>query len=119
MTTYFMGACVYAFPNELRRHRVQQARWRQQDRRGAHAFDLERWPVNDTATLATGRLRVLDDLKQLPEREQSIVAATLDGYTQAEMVEMFDETSIRAIEAVLYRWRVREQKKLQREGEQR
>lgn len=28
IATYFMGACAYEFPNEYRRHRVQQKRWR-------------------------------------------------------------------------------------------
>jgi len=111
--TYFMGACVFAFPNEVRRHRAQRAKWGRQDRTGVvYDRDLDRGAVTDTAVLAIGRARVVDDLERVDPRYARIVAATLDGYSQAEIAEMFGEDSVRAVEGALYRWRKAEQRRL-------
>jgi hypothetical protein len=39
----------------------------------------------------------------------------MDGYRQEEITEMLGETSVRAVEGVLYRWR-RKQSRLGNEG---
>lgn len=113
VTTYFMGACVLAFLNEFRRHRLQQRRWGKSDDRQLHydrqaLYDPDRGPITDPGAIATGNERVREVLSRAKEREQAILAARLDGYSYAEIVELFDESSIRAIEGVVYRWRTHE-----------
>ncbi|MBS2936860.1 hypothetical protein KDN32_03770 [Nocardioides sp. J2M5] len=113
LTTYFMGAVVFAFPNQLRDRRRLTNRWQRQDRQHTgELVNLDRGAITDTADLAVGNARVIDHLNSLKPRERNIVAATLDGYSQEEMIEMFGEESVRAIEGVLYRWRTREQRTL-------
>lgn len=113
LTTYFMRACVFAFPNQLRAQRRLRNKWHNQDdaTRG-ELVDLDRGAVNDTADLAVGNSRVVDHLRGLDDRTRPIVAAALDGYSQSEMLELFGEESERAVEGVLYRWRRREQARL-------
>ncbi len=60
-----------------------------------------------------GNMRVRDDLERADARTRPIVALTIDGYTQEEIVELLDETSVRAVEGALYRWRAREKRHLQ------
>lgn len=60
-----------------------------------------------------------EDLDRLSRRERSIVVLTLAGYSHQEIVELLDETSVRAVEGVLHRWRVKEKRKLQIGGERR
>ncbi|MFH8939505.1 hypothetical protein [Streptomyces griseosporeus] len=113
IATYFMGASAYEFPNEYRRHRVQQKRWR----RGLATEEItteDRFAVHGVAEEALGNLRVLKDLQDIDDpRTRAAVALTIDGYTQEEIQQLVDATSIRAIEGLLYRWRT---KAKQREG---
>ncbi|MCI3928150.1 hypothetical protein [Streptomyces sp. AN091965] len=104
IATYFMGACAYEFPNEYRRHRSHQERWRRAVRQaGATA---ERPTVNNVASEVLGKLRVLDDLTDIGDpRMRTAVALTLDDYTQEEIKEILGASSVRAIEGLLYRWR--------------
>ena len=113
LTTYFMGAVVFAFPNQLRARRRLNERWAWQNgRHTGELINLDRAAITDTADLAVGKARVIDHLNNLKPRERRIVATTLDGYSQEEMTELFGEESVRAIEGVLYRWRTREQRTL-------
>jgi len=64
--------------------------------------------VSDPAVIATGNIRVRDHLRGIDPRSQAIVALTLDQYSQEEIVELLGEHSIRAVEGVLYRWRVQQ-----------
>jgi hypothetical protein len=119
ITTYFMGACVFAFPNELRRHRIQLRRWsladnehRSLERQVLH--DLDRGPVTDPGVITAGNQRVRAVLDRATPREQAIIAATLQGYTQPEIVEMLSETSVRAVEGVMHRWRAPEAERIRR-----
>lgn len=114
LTTYFMRACVFAFPNQLRAQRRLRNKWRRQDDSSTRGelVDLDRGVINDPADLAVGKTRVVDHLRGLDERTARLVAAIIDDYSQAEMVELFPEDSVRAVEGVIYRWRTHEQKKL-------
>lgn len=116
ITTYFAGACVFAFPNEMRRHRAEQTKWFRQDNAGV-LVDLDRDEINDPAVLATGNARVVADLARVSERERRILAATIDGYTQAEIAELYGDRSSRAVEGALYRWRKAEQARMANEEE--
>jgi hypothetical protein len=118
LTTYFMGAVVFAFPNQLRTRRRTTERWRWQNSRyTGELVNLDRGAITDTADLAVGNAHVTDHLKRLDPRTRHLVAANLDGYSQEEMTEMFGEDSVRAIEGVLYRWRMREQRRVHHTGD--
>ena len=106
LPTYFMGSCLYVFPNEFRKRRVQLEKFRRQDGRDPALTTPGTDPVSDPAVIATGNKRVLDHLNDIDrERTQSIVALRIDGYSQEEIVELLAERSVRAVEGVLYRWR--------------
>jgi hypothetical protein len=118
--TYFMGATLSDFPNEFRRWRIQRDRWRRQDHgdeavNGLHLQDAS----DDPAVLALGNIRVKEDLQRISPRSREIVELTLAGYRQDEIVEMLDETSVRAVEGVLHRWRTEEKKRLRKGGDNR
>ncbi|MGW9436099.1 hypothetical protein [Streptomyces sp. NPDC055607] len=104
ITTYFMGACLYDFPNEFRRHRNSEAAQRQAL---LHPhFDDEALPGVESEVV--GREVLRDALKSIDPnkvRERAVVALTLDGFTQEEIRDILGENSIRAIEGVLHRWR--------------
>ncbi|MGA5492571.1 MULTISPECIES: hypothetical protein [unclassified Streptomyces] len=111
IATYFMGACAYEFPNEYRRHRVQQKRWNLG--RAAEGVTTEdRLSIRGVAEEAVGNLRVLEDLKGIEDaRTRAAVALTIDGYSQEEIQQLLDAKSIRAIEGLLYRWRTKEKQR--------
>jgi DNA-directed RNA polymerase specialized sigma24 family protein len=117
LTTYFMGACLAVFPGEFRRHRAESGRWRAQDaadaRHAARQFDA----AADPADVVLGELRVREDLARMDSRTRAIVALRIDGYRQEEIAEMLGERSVRAVEGVLYRWRVRENRHVPGGGE--
>ncbi|MET7356573.1 hypothetical protein [Streptomyces mirabilis] len=111
--------CAYDFPNEFRKYRAAEERQRrslrqQQDRYEPRVTNLS------VADEVLGNLRVLDTLTDIDDlRTRAAVALTLDGYTQAEIQELLDAKSERAIEALIYRWRTKTKKQARKEGEQR
>lgn len=116
LTTYFMGACVLAFPNELRRHRLADEKWRRQTYAGVRSaavdviaedrgIDTGHTFGRNPGTIATSRIDAAHILEALKLREQRIVLATEAGFTQSEIAELFGESSDRAVEGVLYRLR--------------
>jgi len=108
LATYFMGACLYVFPNEFRKRRVQLKKWQLQNYGDPAVTAPQADHISDPAVLAVGNMRVCEDLTRADPRERAIVALTIDGYSQDEIVEMLGEQSVRAIEGVLYRWRTKE-----------
>lgn len=116
LATYFMGSCLYVFPNEFRKGRVQQVKWQRQDR-GDPGINAPRTDdLADPSIVALSDMYVSDVLARADARTAAIVALTIDGYAQEEIAEMLGETSIRAIEGVLYRWRTREQRHIREVG---
>jgi DNA-directed RNA polymerase specialized sigma24 family protein len=117
LTTYFMGACLSAFPNEFRRHRLD--RRRRQDIGVAElevtARRLDEEP--DPADVTAGNMQVRHVLARADPRTRAIVALWLDGYHHDEIAEMTGEKSARAVEGVLYRWRVKENRRMREGGE--
>ncbi len=106
ITTYFMGACAYEFPNEFRRHRKEEERWRRGTEQEATGEPVP--SVQSVAEEVLGNLRVLEDIGGIENpRARAVVALTIDGYTQEEIRQMLDVSSIRAVEAVLHRWRAK------------
>jgi DNA-directed RNA polymerase specialized sigma24 family protein len=118
LTTYFMGACLYVFPNEFRKRRVYQKKWTRAHYAEAKKLEPMVNPVTDPGVVATGNMRVRNDLERINPRTQAILALTLDGYSQEEIAEMLNEPSGRAVEGVLYRWRIKEQAQIREGGEQ-
>ncbi|WP_435218293.1 hypothetical protein [Streptomyces sp. bgisy034] len=110
ITTYFMGACLYVFPNEFRRYRAGKER---QHRLLLRQQAIYEDPVDpfSTAEEVASRQYVLAELRAISDRRtQMAVALTVDGYTQEEIKELLDAPSTRAIEGLLYRWRLKAQR---------
>jgi DNA-directed RNA polymerase specialized sigma24 family protein len=112
LPTYFMGRCLYVYPNEFRTWRVAQHRWGRGIRREATLLDPEPGRSGTPETIVTGNLRVAEDLKRADARTGAIVALTIDGFSQTEIAAMIGEKPGRAVEAALYRWRKKEQLRL-------
>lgn len=108
LTTYFLGACLTVFPNEFRKHRSQRQRWQAQDDSSRKAARSRAAATGDPADLIAGTMRVQEDLARMDPRTRAIVALRMDGYHHEEIAEMLGETSVRAVEGVLYRWRIRQ-----------
>ncbi|MFE4999262.1 RNA polymerase sigma factor [Streptomyces mirabilis] len=110
LTTYFMGACAYCFPNEWRRHCTAEARHRRAVRREKELYE----PPVSTYTVAQevlSNLSVLDELDEIEDpRQRAVVALTLDGYSQDEIREIVGMPTVRAVEGLLYRWRAKAKK---------
>lgn len=113
LATYFMGACLYVFPNEFRKHRAHSRKWNQAQLRDASTVEPDDRPTADPETIVLGNTRVCEDLACLDKRTKAIVALTLDGYSQEEIVELLGEQSVRAVEGVLYRWRTQQKEELE------
>ncbi|GAA1680750.1 hypothetical protein GCM10009745_26010 [Kribbella yunnanensis] len=109
LTTYFTGSCVFVFPNEFRRYRRAERQDLIEPAGEATA--------QDPAGLVAGNLWVDDCLAKLDPRTRAIVELSMNGYSHAEIVDMLDETSVRAVEGVLHRFRTTQKARLQREGE--
>jgi hypothetical protein len=116
LTTYFMGACLLAFPNEFSRHRVQRKKWQLQSQRDPAVTEPTVSVITDPAVIAAGNGQVRDALARADLREAAIIALTIDGYSQEEIVELLGEPSVRAVEGVLYRWRTKERQRLGKGG---
>lgn len=110
LTTYFLGACLTVFPNEFRKHRSQRQRWQAQDASGQKAAGSRPAAIGDPADLIAGTMRVREDLAHMDPRTRAIVALRMDGYREEEIAELLGEASVRAVEGVLYRLRVRQAK---------
>ncbi|MGX1546568.1 hypothetical protein [Streptomyces adustus] len=110
VTTYFMGACVYVFPNEYRRHLAAEERHRRALRRQQVLYEH---PVSavGVADEVLGNLRVLEHLDAVDDlRIRAVVALTVDGYSQEEIRCLLDAPSARAVEGMLYRWRTKQKR---------
>lgn len=113
LPTYFMGACLYIFPNEFRKRRAQQRRWNWAHIEEAVTLEPDAGLIASMEAQALGTMRVRDDLGRLNARTRAIVALTIDGYSQKEIVELLGESSVRAVEGALHRWRTSKKQELQ------
>ncbi len=108
LTTYFVGACVPAFANEFRRYSAEARRIRAQDSAAVVVMPPEADQAADPANVAIGIMSVRNELAGLDPRTRAVVALRIDGYDLQEIAEILGETSVRAVEGVLYRWRTKE-----------
>jgi DNA-directed RNA polymerase specialized sigma24 family protein len=126
IATFFMGATLYSFANEFRRHRSASRRegrefntacgLARQDGVISDNFDVAIDAGASEHLLDPGRqvpanLQVEEHLARLRPRERAAVRLNLAGYTHEEIAEVL-ATSTRAVEGLLYRWRTAEQKRL-------
>ena len=109
VTTYFVGACLLAFPNVFRR-------WQGEQRRLADAYALEK--INcpegrglgdhvgaDPEDEVVTRLTLIQEVRRLPPRLRQVSAAVLaDDRTFAAAAESVGMTP-RAVEGQFYRHR--------------
>ncbi|MEV0192365.1 hypothetical protein AB0I39_28015 [Kitasatospora purpeofusca] len=114
ITTYFMGACTYDFPNEFRRWKTREERQSRALRRQKDTYEE---PVRtlSVADEVIGNLRVLTDIAEIDNpTTRAAVALTIDGFSQEEIRELLDAGTIRAIEGLLYRWRTKVKRREER-----
>ncbi|MEU4584463.1 hypothetical protein AB0F92_20570 [Kitasatospora aureofaciens] len=107
ITTYFMGACAYDFPNEFRRWKTSEER---QSRALRRQQEVYREPVSSVSVAdeVIGNLRVLTGIEKIDNpTTRAAVALTIDGFSQEEIRELLDAKTVRAIEGLLYRWRTK------------
>ena len=106
--TYFMGSCLYVFPNEFRRSRVYAQRYDRALLGETRRLDLPQSRVTDAGTIATGNIRVDEALKAATGKERIILELTWQGYQQTEIAEVLGLTSARAVEGIIHRWRAKQ-----------
>jgi hypothetical protein len=108
LTTYFVGACLFAFPNVFRRWQGEQRRWRGALAAEARICERDRaitgQPGTDPADVAVGRSVVLEALAQMPPETQAAAALIIDDMSFAEAASLLGTTD-RSIEGRLYRYR--------------
>lgn len=110
LRTYFVGACILAFPNVYRAWVREQRRW------GQPVFDDEALlTLPDQAygpeETVLGALAVQQELSTLDRRTGHVLALRAHGYSQAEIAGIV-RTTVRAVEALLYRQRQRSQRQV-------
>jgi DNA-directed RNA polymerase specialized sigma24 family protein len=109
--TYFVGACIYAFPNVFNRWNTERRRWKPLSESLELALTAQRWrPLDsrfddDPADIVTDRQIVLNELGGLPAGVRVAVAAVvISDCTFADVASQLGATE-RAVEGRLYRYR--------------
>jgi DNA-directed RNA polymerase specialized sigma24 family protein len=119
LATYFLGACLQTFPNELRRWQTERRRWARAESATADAATTAlpyEGAIADPVHEVLDKACIHELLLGADPRTRAIIALTADGYNQEEIVEMLGETSVRSVEGVLYRWR-QKRRRGQRRGD--
>lgn len=103
LTTYFVNACLFAFPQAYRSHRRQQDKQANALAGSRRAYD--RYDVPDVADLADLRSTAEEALNDITDpRLRMVLRLHAEGYSYAEISALLaDDTSPRAVEAMLYR----------------
>jgi hypothetical protein len=114
LTTYFIGACMFVFPNEFRKSRRDKQRWRKQDDLDSFTYSANVRASTDPANIAVSAIAADEQLMAMDDRTRAIVRLRMEGYTFLEIRELLDEKSERAIEGVLYRLRKAQEKRRNR-----
>lgn len=119
LTTYFVGACDFYFPNQMRA-------WRREQQHTQHLLRADQDLVllagaDDTVpgpeAAAIGNLWVNERIGDADDRIRMILFLKINGYSYEEIAEACGGTiSVRAVEGLVYRWRKKLQIEL-RKGE--
>jgi hypothetical protein len=102
LKTYFIGTCVFTFPNLYRKWSTERAA-------SQHLTSIEydtvdrSSPPQDPGEIAVTRLRIWEGLNSIPdERTKSVILLQAMGYTYAEIGEILQITA-RAVEGLIRR----------------
>jgi hypothetical protein len=119
ITTYFIGACAYDFPNEFRRWQTGEERHRLALQRLQERYKDPISPVSvDDEVL--GKMELQEFLSRIKDaRTRVAVALTVHDYSQEDIRQALSAASVRVIEGLLHRWRTKEKRHWDRgEGDQ-
>jgi RNA polymerase sigma factor (sigma-70 family) len=105
LKTYFIGTCLFVFPNVFRAWQRGEDRWGRIDL-DESTPDLESETHNDPADIVPLRVDVTEHLRSLDPRTAAVIVLTAERYTQQEIAEILGMT-IRAVEGILNRHRRR------------
>lgn len=108
LKTYFIGACVYQFPNAFRRWRTEERAWNQLRRLDPSADEfLQQRNHDDTEYMALVHLESNAAFANLPDdRTKIAMLLQSQGYTYPEIGELLG-TSAKAVDGLLIRQRKR------------
>lgn len=110
LTTFFVGACLLAFPNVFRRWQGAERRWHGALAAGTlncpEGRTLADLPGMDPADIVVGRAAAMSELDSMPAGTRAAAALVMDGMSFAEAGDFLGTTD-RAIEGRLYRYRQR------------
>ena len=108
ITTYFIGACLFSYPNVFRKWSRARRNWQKgmvsavrDCPEGRALGDLTSY---DPAETVAGRMAALAVLRRMPDSTRHVAALVMDGLTFAETAEVLGITE-RAVEGRLYRYR--------------
>jgi DNA-directed RNA polymerase specialized sigma24 family protein len=110
LATYFVGACISAFPNVFRRWQREQQRW-QQDLAIAKRNPVDERPLtnpecDNPADVVADIDLLRRELRAMDDKTRPTAALAVDGHSQAEIAEYLGTTE-RAVEGRLYRYRLK------------
>jgi DNA-directed RNA polymerase specialized sigma24 family protein len=110
LTTYFVNSLPLHFANPYRawhRRASEDISWQQRTVPQESAELLAGDPYfTDPALIYVSRETLRDSIRNLDERTRSVLILVAEGYTHAEIGEVYDMTA-RAVEGVVYRHRKR------------
>ena len=102
LKTYFIGACVFVFPNLYRKWSTERAASQHLISIDAETVDRSSLP-QDPGEMAVTRLHIREGLNNIPdERTKSVIILQEMGYTYAEIGEILQITS-RAVDGLIRR----------------
>ena len=113
LATYFLGSCLYEFPNEFRKYRAYEAAYDH----AIHAAATHPESTCDPMNAVLGNIRVERELANLDDQTRAVVRAVMNGYKHAEIAEMLGFGSARAVEGILYRLRTKMKPRPDKGGE--
>ena len=108
LKTYFIGACVYQFPNHFRRWRTDDQTWNKLRQLESSADQLiNQRHHDDTEHLALTRIASAEAFDDIPDdRTKSAMLLHSQGYTYPEIAELLG-TSTKGVDGLLIRHRKR------------
>ncbi|MFE4457097.1 hypothetical protein ACFROC_07045 [Nocardia tengchongensis] len=102
VATYFIGACVIAFVNELNRHRRAETRNAKATeavlRHGASLSAQDWWAPDEPFQRAVEQEVLGHYMSRLSPRDRNIVWGKASGLTNKQIAQLFGERSARAVE---------------------
>lgn len=114
VTTYFMGATCYHFPNVFREWRSEEASWSKSV--AAAAEPSRSLAGGDPADAMTVHAELREHFAPLKSRDRALLEMHAYGYSHAEIADALGFKSDRAVEGHLYRLRNKAKAKAHRGG---